>query len=113
MILHADHGLNTSTFGVRITAGTGLDLYSVITSAIGTLKGPFHGGGSERVMKMFFEIDSLDEIEEYIQSLLDDNKKIMDFGYRVYSTEEPRLKHLRTIAKQLCHQRDYLFFYNE
>ena len=113
MILHADHGLNASTFAARVTAGTGSDLYSAITSVIGTLKGSFHGGASEKVMKMLYEINSLDEIEEYIQSVLDDNKKIMGFGHRVYGTEDPRSKHLRAIAKRLCHQRDDLFIYNK
>jgi len=63
MILHADHGLNASTFAARVTAGTGSDLYSAVTSAVGTLKGPFHGGASERAMKMLYEINSLDEVE--------------------------------------------------
>jgi len=113
MILHADHGLNASTFAARVTAGTGSDLYSAVTSAIGTLKGSFHGGASERVMKMLYEINSLDEVEAYIQSMLDDNKKIMGFGHRVYRTEDPRSKHLREIAERMCHQRDTLVIYNK
>jgi len=113
MILHADHGLNASTFAARVTAGTGSDLYSAVTSAIGTLKGPFHGGASERVMKMCYEINSLDEVEAYIQSMLDDKKKIMGFGHRVYRTEDPRTKHLREIAERLSHQRDTLVIYNK
>jgi citrate synthase len=102
MILHADHGLNASTFSARVTAGTGSDLYSAITAAIGTLKGPFHGGASERVMHMLYDINSVDEVEAYIQSMLDDNKKIMGFGHRVYRTEDPRTKHLKDIAERLC-----------
>lgn len=113
MILHADHGLNASTFAARVTAGTGSDLYSSVTSAVGTLKGSFHGGASERVMKMLYEINSLDEVEAYIQSMLDDNKKIMGFGHRVYRVEDPRSKHLREIAERLCHQRDALVIYNK
>ena len=113
MILHADHGLNASTFAARVTAGTGSDLYSAVTSAIGTLKGPFHGGASERVMKMCYEINSLDEVEAYIQSMLDDKKKIMGFGHRVYRTEDPRSKHLREIAERMCHQQDTLAIYNK
>jgi citrate synthase len=113
MILHADHGLNASTFAARVTAGTGSDLYSAVTSAIGTLKGSFHGGASERVMKMLYEINSLDEVEAYIQSMLDDNKKIMGFGHRVYSVEDPRSKHLRVLAEKLCHQKDTLDIYNK
>ena len=113
MILHADHGLNASTFASRVTAGTGSDLYSAITSAVGTLKGSLHGGASERVMKMLYEINSIDEVEEYIQSMLDDKKKIMGFGHRVYNSEDPRSKHLRDIAKDLCHKRDTLPIYNK
>ena len=113
MILHADHGLNASTFAARVTAGTGSDLYSAITSAIGTLKGPFHGGASERVMKMLYEINSIDEVETYIQSMLDDKKKIMGFGHRVYRSEDPRSKHLREIAERLCRQKDTLDIYNK
>ena len=113
MILHADHGLNASTFAARVTAGTGSDLYSAITSAIGTLKGPFHGGASERVMNMLYDINSLDEVEVYIQSMLDDNKKIMGFGHRVYKVEDPRSKHLRDIAEMLCQRTDNLITYNK
>lgn len=113
MILHADHGLNASTFAARVTAGTGSDLYSAVTSAIGTLKGPFHGGASERVMKMLYDINSIDEVETYIQSMLDDNKKIMGFGHRVYRTEDPRSKHLRDIAEMLCQRTDNLATYNK
>ena len=113
MILHADHGLNASTFAARVTAGTGSDLYSAITSAIGTLKGPFHGGASERVMKMVYEINSIDEVGTYIQSMLDDKKKIMGFGHRVYRTEDPRSKHLRRMAEEMCHQRDSISIYNK
>jgi len=113
MILHADHGLNASTFAARVTAGTGSDLYSAVTSAVGTLKGSFHGGASERVMKMLYEINSLGEVDAYIQSMLDDKKKIMGFGHRVYRTEDPRSKHLREIAERMCHQRDTLGIYNK
>ena len=113
MILHADHGLNASTFAARVTAGTGSDLYSAVTSAIGTLKGSFHGGASERVMKMLYEINSLDEVEQYIQSMLDDKKKIMGFGHRVYKSEDPRSKHLRELAENICYQKDTWEIYNK
>ena len=113
MILHADHGLNASTFAARVTAGTGSDMYSAVTSAIGTLKGAFHGGASESVMKMLVDINSLDEVEAYIQSMLDGNKKIMGFGHRIYKAEDPRTKHLRGIAERMCHQRDTLAIYNK
>ncbi len=113
MILHADHGLNASTFAARVTAGTGSDVYSAVTSAIGTLKGPFHGGASERVLKMLYDINSLDEVEAYIQSMLDDKKKIMGFGHRVYRTEDPRSKHLRDLAEKLCQRTNNLATYHK
>ena len=113
MILHADHGLNASTFAARVTAGTGSDLYSAVTSAVGTLKGSFHGGASERVMKMLYDINSLADVEEYIQTMLDDKKKIMGFGHRVYRSEDPRSKHFRNIAENLCRQKDSLEIYNK
>ena len=113
MILHADHGLNASTFAARVTAGTGSDVYSAVTSAIGTLKGPFHGGASERVLTMLYDINSLDEVEAYIQSMLDDKKKIMGFGHRVYRTEDPRSKHLRGIAEKLCQRTNNLATYHK
>jgi citrate synthase len=113
MILHADHGLNASTFAARVTAGTGSDMYSAVTSAVGTLRGAFHGGASESVMKMLCDINSLDEVEAYIQSMLDGNMKIMGFGHRVYKAEDPRTKHLRGIAERMCHQRDTLAIYNK
>jgi citrate synthase len=113
MILHADHGLNASTFAARVTAGTGSDMYSAVTSAIGTLKGAFHGGASESVMKMLVDINSLDEVDAYIQSMIDGNKKIMGFGHRVYKAEDPRTKHLRGIAERMCHQRDTVAIYNK
>ena len=113
MILHADHGLNASTFAARVTAGTGSDLYSAVTSAVGTLKGSFHGGASERVMKMLYDINSLADVEEYIQTMLDDKKKIMGFGHRVYRSEDPRSKHFRNIAENLCRQKDSMEIYNK
>jgi citrate synthase len=64
-------------------------------------------------MKMLYEINSLDEVEAYIQSMLDDNKKIMGFGHRVYKSEDPRSKHLRVLAERLCHQKDTLAIYNK
>ena len=112
MTLHADHGFNASTFAARVTASTNSDMYSAVTSAIGTLKGPLHGGASEKVMHMLDNINTEEEVEEYIQGMLDDQKKIMGFGHRVYKTEDPRTKHLRTIAENLCHRANSLNLYN-
>ena len=78
MILHADHGLNASTFAARVTASTLSDMYSAATSAIRTLKGKLHGGASERVMNMLLEVDNVGEVEAYIKGMLFDKKK--DYG---------------------------------
>jgi citrate synthase len=112
MTLHADHGFNASTFAARVTASTNADMFSAIVSAIGTLKGPLHGGASEKVMHMLDNINTEEEVEEYIQGMLDDQKKIMGFGHRVYKTEDPRTKHLRSLAENLCHRSNTLNLYN-
>ncbi len=112
MTLHADHGFNASTFAARVTASTNSDMYSAVTSAIGTLKGPLHGGASEKVMYMLDDINTEEEVEDYIQGMLDDQKKIMGFGHRIYKTEDPRTKHLRDIAENLCNRANTLDLYN-
>jgi citrate synthase len=112
MMLHADHGFNASTFAARVTASTNSDMYSAVTSAIGTLKGPLHGGASEKVMYMLDDINTEVEVEDYIQGMLDDQKRIMGFGHRIYRAEDPRTKHLRNIAENLCHRTNSLSLYN-
>ncbi|AEJ44248.1 citrate synthase [Alicyclobacillus acidocaldarius] len=100
LILHADHELNASTFSARVTAGTLSDMYSAITSAIGTLKGPLHGGANEQVMRMLLEIGEPSKAIAWIDEALAQKKKIMGFGHRVYRTEDPRATHLRQLSKQ-------------
>ncbi len=112
MTLHADHGFNASTFAARVTASTNSDMYSAITSAVGTLKGPLHGGASEKVMDMLNEINPNEEVEEYIQGLLAEKKKIMGFGHRVYKAQDPRTKHLRGIVEDFCHRERSMGLYN-
>ena len=102
MIVHADHGLNASTFAARVTASTLSDIYSAVTSAIGTLKGELHGGASERVMKMLIDVNNIEEVEAYIQGMLSDGKKIMGFGHRVYVADDARSQHLRKVSEELC-----------
>ena len=102
LLLHADHGLNASTFAARVTASTRSDIHSAVTSAIGTLKGPLHGGANERVMHMLKDIKDLDEVEEYIETMLAEGERVMGFGHRVYKKEDPRAKHLRKISEELC-----------
>lgn len=101
LLLHADHGLNASTFAGRVTASTWADIHAAVTSAIGTLKGPLHGGANERVMNMLNEITDVDEVEAYIASMLAKGEKVMGFGHRVYKKEDPRAKHLRKMSEEL------------
>lgn len=113
MILHADHGLNASTFAARVTASTLSDMYSAVTSAIGTLKGRLHGGASERVMNMLLDVNNIGEVEAYIQGMLFDQKKIMGFGHRIYIVDDPRSRHLRTVSKSLCSRIDRMDLYQK
>jgi citrate synthase len=113
MILHADHGLNASTFAARVTASTLSDMYSAVTSAVGTLRGKLHGGASERVMGMLLNVDNLEEVEAYIQGMLFDGKKIMGFGHRVYLAEDPRSRHLRKVGRALCQRIDRMDLYRK
>lgn len=100
-VLHADHGMNASTFAARVTIATLSDMYSAITSAIGTLKGPLHGGANEGVIKMLQEIGSLDHVDAYIEEALADKRKIMGIGHRVYKVLDPRAPHLKRMAQIL------------
>jgi len=102
LILHADHELNASTFAARVTAATLSDMHSAVTSAIGTLKGPLHGGANEAVFKILMEIDQagVDPVE-YIKGMLAQKKKVPGFGHRVYHTEDPRATHLRQMSHDL------------
>lgn len=102
LILHADHELNASTFAARVTAATLSDMHSAVTSAIGALKGPLHGGANEAVFKMLEEIDrnGADPVD-YIKGMLSQKKKVPGFGHRVYTTEDPRATHLRQMSRDL------------
>jgi citrate synthase len=100
-VLHADHGMNASTFSARVTIATLTDMYSAITSAIGTLKGPLHGGANEGVIKMLMEIGSMDKVDAYVEDCLAQKKKIMGIGHRVYKTLDPRAPHLKKMAQIL------------
>ena len=102
LILHADHELNASTFAARVTAATLSDMHSAVTSAIGCLKGPLHGGANEAVFRILEAIDQggADPVE-YVKGMLAQKKKIPGFGHRVYHTEDPRATHLRTMSRDL------------
>jgi len=99
-ILHADHGMNASTFSARVTIATLSGMYSAITSAIGTLKGPLHGGANEGVIKMLQEIGSVEKVDEFVADCLKNKKKIMGIGHRVYKVLDPRAPHLKAMAKK-------------
>ncbi len=100
-VLHADHGTNASTFSARVTISTLTDFYSAITSAIGTLKGPLHGGANEGVIQMLEEIGAEANVDAYIEKQLAQKKKIMGIGHRVYKTLDPRAPHLQRMALKL------------
>ena len=102
LILLADHGLNASTFSARVTTSTQSDIYSAVTSAIGTLKGDLHGSANQRAMEMILDIGTPDKAEGYVRNLLAQKKKVMGFGHRIYKKEDPRATAFREIAARLC-----------
>jgi citrate synthase len=101
LILHADHELNASTFAARVTAATMSDIYSSVTSAIGALKGPLHGGANESVKLMLEEIGQPEHAEAWVRNALANKVKVSGFGHRVYRTEDPRAATLRHFAQEL------------
>lgn len=102
LILQADHELNASTFAARVTAATLSDMHSAVTSGIGALKGPLHGGANEAVFKLLLEIDEngVDPVD-YVKGMLAQKVKVPGFGHRVYTTEDPRATHLRQMSRDL------------
>jgi citrate synthase len=100
-VLHAEHGMNASTFSARVTIATLTDIYSAITAAIATLKGPLHGGANEGVIHMLREIGTPDKVDAYIEQALSEKRKIMGIGHRVYKVLDPRAPLLRRMAVQL------------
>lgn len=105
LTLHADHELNASTFAARVTIATLSDMYSAITSAIGTLKGPLHGGANEQVMRMLHEVQTVERAEAWVKEALAAKKRVPGFGHRVYRTGDPRARHLKELSRQLGEQR--------
>ena len=104
LTLHADHELNASTFAGRVAAATLTDIYSAVVAAIGTLKGPLHGGAIEEVMKLLLELGQTatgERVDEVIRGKLARKEKIPGFGHRVYTTEDPRATHLRQMSRDL------------
>lgn len=101
MILHADHELNASTFAARVTAATLSDIYSSVTSAIGALKGPLHGGANQDVIQWLLQLGDEEEAAAKVKNTLARKVKIPGFGHRVYRTEDPRATHLRVLSEEL------------
>ncbi len=111
LILHADHELNASTFAARVAASTLSDLYSAVTSAIGTLKGPLHGGANERVMELLDAIRTPERVEAVVHDKLARHERIMGFGHRVYKVEDPRATILREWSRKVGEERHDLHYY--
>jgi citrate synthase len=112
LILHADHELNASTFAARVTASTLSDLYSAVTSAVGTLKGPLHGGANERVMELLNTIGTPELAEAVIKEKLSRHERIMGFGHRVYKVEDPRATILREWSRKIGESKGNLRYYD-
>jgi citrate synthase len=101
LVLHVDHGFNNSAFTARVVISTLTDIYSAVTAAICSLKGPLHGGANEGVVPMLLEIGSLDNVENWVKAQLAQKKVIMGIGHAVYKTVDPRARHLKEMALKL------------
>ncbi len=115
LILHADHELNASTFAARVAAATLTDIHSAIVAAVGTLKGPLHGGANADVMRMLLEIGPagpIEKAEQVVRARLARKEKIPGFGHRVYHTEDPRATHLRQMSRDLGQRAGQTIWYD-
>jgi 2-methylcitrate synthase len=112
LILYAEHEFNASTFAARVTAATLSDFYSAITSAIGTLRGPLHGGANEAAMELIERFKSADEAETELKKMLANKDKIMGFGHRVYTTCDPRSDIIKKWSFKLGKEKGDLLLYN-
>jgi len=104
-VLHAEHGANASAFAARVSASTLADLHCAVTTGVGTLKGPWHGGAAEAVMRMALEIGTPERASDYARGLLESGGRIMGFGHRVYRAEDPRARHMRERSKWLAERK--------
>jgi citrate synthase len=105
LILHAEHSMNASTFGGRVTASTLADPYTVVSSAIGALTGPLHGGANEQVIHMLQALGDVDKVRPYIEDLIARKQKIMGIGHRIYRVKDPRSLVLQKLAGQMIAKR--------
>jgi citrate synthase len=97
----AEHGMNASTFTVRVVASTGADVAAALSAGVGALSGPLHGGAPSRVLKMLDDVEQVGDAERYVKELLDSGQRLMGFGHRVYRAEDPRARVLRRTAHRL------------
>lgn len=111
LILHADHEFNASTFAARVTAATLSDMYSSITTAVGTLKGPLHGGANQKVMETLLKIGELSNVEPWLKDAFARKERIMGFGHRVYKDGDPRAKELRKMSEALSREKNNMKWY--
>jgi citrate synthase len=112
LILHADHELNASTFAARVTAATLSDFHSAITSALGALFGPLHGGANSGAIKMLREIGTPDRAADWVRAALGRHERIMGFGHRVYKTYDPRARELKEMSKKLAERQGDMSLYD-
>jgi citrate synthase len=101
LVLHAEHGMNASTFAARVTAATLADLHAAVTAALAALKGPLHGGANQDVMELLLECGNPQQAEKKVEEMLKSGQKVPGFGHRVYRTFDPRATFLRRMSKQL------------
>lgn len=102
LILHADHGMNASTFAAMLTISTLSDMYSAVTAAVATLKGPLHGGANERALALIRKVGTPENADKVIGDMITNKEKIMGFGHRVYKVYDPRAKILKEYAKYVA-----------
>jgi citrate synthase len=113
LVLMAEHGFNASTFAARVTASTLSDMYSAMTTAVGTLKGPLHGGANQRTMEMMLKIGTLENVEEYVLQELEAKRRIPGFGHRVYrNMADPRAAYFKEKLQALCEQAGDMHWYD-
>ncbi len=107
-VVGAEHGLNASTFTARVITSTRSDLASAVTGAIGTLKGPLHGGAPSEVVEQIHQVGSVERAEQWVKETLDRGERLMGFGHRVYRAYDPRARALRTVVESMDHKPDWL-----
>ncbi len=111
LVLHADHSFNASAFTARVCISSLTDMYSAITAAVGSLKGPLHGGANTEVMTSLLEIGSLEKVEPWVMERLKNKGKVMGFGHRVYKTYDPRARLLSQYSEKLAQKTGNMKWY--